>query len=172
MAGRLRPATEADARAIAELQVQAWRWAYRELLPSAYLAAMSVEAREQMWSRMLARPALLPGAIVRDEDGRLRGFAAYGRAHDGDPGARDAGQLLALYLDEDLVGRGAGHALHDAALDALRAAGLQRSILWVLENNARARAFYARHDWAPDGVEKRCPFGDEHRLELRLSRLL
>lgn len=172
MTGSVRTAIEADLRAVAELHVQAWRWAYRELLPASYLAALSVDTREQMWRRLLAAPAASSGLLVWEQDGRIRGFAAYGPARDTDLEARDAGQLLALYLDEELVGRGAGHALHDAALDALRSAGFSRALLWVLEANARTRAFYARHGWAPDGFQKSCAFGDEQRLELRLARRL
>jgi hypothetical protein len=56
MAGRVRPATAEDTRANAEVQVRGWRWAYRELLPAAYLATLSIDAREQMWRRWLAAP--------------------------------------------------------------------------------------------------------------------
>ncbi len=155
--------------------MQAWQWAYRGLLPASHLAALSIDAREQMWRRLLAAPgtpAAQAGLLVWEQAGRIRGFAAYGPARDIDPEARDAGQLLALYLDEEFVGRGAGRDLHDAALDALHAAGFGRALLWVLENNARGRAFYARQGWAPDGLPKSCAFGDEQRLELRLARRL
>jgi GNAT superfamily N-acetyltransferase len=172
MAGRVRPATGADARAIAEVHVRGWRWAYRDLLPASYLAALSVDAREQMWRRALAAPGAPTRLLVREEDDRIRGFAACGPARDEELVSPDSGQLFALYLDEELVGHGAGRALHDAALDALRAAGRAGAVLWVLENNARGRAFYARQGWAPDGHQKSCPFGDEHRLELRLARRL
>ena len=169
----VRPAAEADARPIAELHVRAWRWAYRGLLPASYLAALSADARERMWRRWLAAPDASPGVLVWEQDGRVRGFAAYGPAGDDEGDARGAGKLYAIYIDEELAGRGAGRALHDAAMDALRAAGFGAAMLWVLENNARGRAFYARRGWVPDGQEQSCAFGDEQRLELRLAlRLL
>jgi GNAT superfamily N-acetyltransferase len=155
--------------------VQAWRWAYRGLLPATYLAVLSVDAREQMWRRLLAAPAAPAtpcGLFVWDHDALIRGFSAYGPARDTDPAALEAGQLLALYLDEEIVGRGAGRALHDAALEALHAAGFDRALLWVLENNARGHAFYVRQGWTADGLQKSCAFGDEQRLELRLARRL
>jgi GNAT superfamily N-acetyltransferase len=168
MAGRVRPATAEDTRAIAEVQVRGWRWAYRELLPEAYLATMEIDGREQMWRRWLAADAPVR-LLVWNEGDRIRGFAAYGQARDDEPDARGAGWLHALYIDEELVGRGVGRALHDAALDGMRAAGHDAALLWVLEDNARALAFYARQGWAPDEHRKRCAFGDEHRFELRLA---
>jgi len=176
MTGRVRPATEADARSIAEVHVRAWRWAYRELLPAAHLAGLSVDARAQMWRRSLAAPAPSTRLLVWDQDGGIRGFVAYGPARDEDAPARESGKLYALYLDEDLLGRGAGRALHDAALDALRAAGFAGAVLWVLEDNARGRAFYARRGWAPDGPRRSDSFGgehgDAHRRAIRLARRL
>jgi GNAT superfamily N-acetyltransferase len=169
MAGRVRPATVADVRAIAELHVRAWLWAYRKLLPAAYLAALSIDAREQMWRRWLTDPSAPIGMAVWETDGRIRGFVAYGPASDEEPAVRGAGKLHALYVDQELVGQGVGRALHDAALDALRAAGFTDAVLWVLENNALARTFYARQGWLPDDHRKSCPFADEHRLELRLT---
>lgn len=162
--------------AIAEVQVRGWRWGYRGLLPAAYLATLEVEPRAQMWHRMLAAPEAATRLLAWEQDGRIRGFAAVGPARDeeinDDPTPQGWGKLLALYVDEELAGRGAGPALHDAALEALRAAGHHDALLWVLANNARACAFYARRGWAPDGRRKRCMFGDEHRTEIRLTRRL
>jgi GNAT superfamily N-acetyltransferase len=172
MTGRVRPATEADARSIAELHVRAWRWAYRERLPASYLAALSVDARERQWRRSLADPEAANRLLVWDEDGHIRGFVAYGPARGEAQTATGAGKLLALYVDESLVGQGAGRALHDAALDALRAAGSAAAVLWVLEDNARGHAFYARQGWAPDGLRRSDAYGDEHRTAIRLARQL
>ena len=37
-------------------------------------------------------------------------------------------------------------------LAALRAAGYRRVVLWTLTGNARARRFYAKAGFAPDGA--------------------
>lgn len=172
MTGKVRLATEADARSIAELHVRAWRWAYRELLPASHLAALSVDARERQWRRSLADPGASTRLLVWGEAGPIRGFVAYGPARDEAQTVAGDGKLLALYVDEALVGRGAGRALHDAALDALRAAGSAGAVLWVLEDNARGRAFYARQGWVPDGLQRSDAFGHEHRTAIRLARPL
>jgi GNAT superfamily N-acetyltransferase len=49
--------------------------------------------------------------------------------------------------------RGAGSALHDEAVELLRAAGAGAH-LWVLEQNEQARAFYERRGWRHDGERR------------------
>jgi len=39
----------------------------------------------------------------------------------------------------------------DRAVAALREAGVETARLWVLEENARARRFYEKRGWRPDG---------------------
>jgi hypothetical protein len=38
------------------------------------------------------------------------------------------------------------------AVATLTDAGYERAVLWVLEANARARQFYEKAGWAPDGA--------------------
>ena len=169
MIDAIRLAAAADARGLAELHVGGWRWGYRDLLPGAYLAALSVDAREQSWRARLGDPAALDRTLVWCEGGRARGFVSFGPARGDEPGPAGQAKLHALYLEEALAGRGVGRALHDAAIEAMRAAGFAAVVLWVLEDNARACAFYARQGWAPDGHRKRDAYGDAHRDGIRLA---
>lgn len=57
------------------------------------------------------------------------------------------GWLKHLYVCPSRWRHGTGTALHDAALDALRADGCRQASLWVLEKNATARAMYERRGW-------------------------
>ena len=49
----IRAATVADARAIAEVHVEGWRWGYRDLLPATVLDALDVDEREAWWAANL-----------------------------------------------------------------------------------------------------------------------
>jgi hypothetical protein len=51
---RIRPATLADAAAIAKVHVEAWRETYRGLVPDSVLAGLSVERGVRAWTDMLA----------------------------------------------------------------------------------------------------------------------
>jgi len=45
-----------------------------------------------------------------------------------------------------------------------------RIMLWVLAENERARHFYRRNGFEPDGVEKLAPVGGAELLEVRYRR--
>ena len=47
-----------------------------------------------------------------------------------DPDETSRGHIQALYVDPGHWGRGIGRALHDAALDHLRASGFRVAVLW------------------------------------------
>lgn len=149
-ARRIRAATPADARAIAEVHVASWRATYRGLLPDAYLDRLSVDEREAQRREVLEDPASEWGTLVAEEDGRVIGFAAFGPSRDDDapPGT---GEIPAIYLAPEVVGTGVGRDLFAEATAGLRKAGFERATLWVLEANERARRFYERAGWTLDG---------------------
>ncbi len=125
----IRPATPDDADAISEV------------LTAAGLAAWGAFLGEE---RILAanRGRTHPADLVAvDEEGVL-GFVAW------DPAT---GEILRLYTHPRARGRGAGRALLDRALDALRAAGRTQAWLNTEERNTGARRFYERHGWREDG---------------------
>lgn len=137
----IRPARRRDARALAELEVRAWRWAYPD--PVEAQTAPSVEAREARWAE---QP--LDGAFVWELDGRVMGVVEVG-TRAGEPGT---GALLGLCVEPAAQGAGLGSALHDHAVAQLRAAGHRDATLWVSPGNGHARAFYEARGWCDDGA--------------------
>jgi GNAT superfamily N-acetyltransferase len=152
----IRPADPADARAIAEVHVASWRWAYASDLPQDTLDRLSVDEREGMWRDAIADPRV--AVEVADRDGQVVGFVSTGPTRDHDA-VEGTGELFAIYLDEAVAGTGVGAALLERAELDLRAAGFERVSLWVLASNVRARRFYERHGWAWDGTTS------EHQIE-------
>jgi ribosomal protein S18 acetylase RimI-like enzyme len=65
--------------------------------------------------------------------------------------AGEVGELYALYVTPVWWSAGAGRALMGSVLAALKAERYRRVVLWVLADNARARRFYDRAGFAPDG---------------------
>jgi L-amino acid N-acyltransferase YncA len=154
-ARRIRRATAADARGIAEVHVGSWRHAYRGLLPDGFLDRLSVEEREASWREAFRDRGA--AVFVAEEEGRVIGFASFGPSRDGDAGP-EVGEIPAIYVDPTVVGAGVGRALLDAAIEAMREAGYRRATLWVLEANAHARRFYERAGWRWDGTVSRHDF--------------
>lgn len=149
----IREATPADAAAMAGIHVRGWRWAYRGLLPDAYLDGLSVKRwtgiREQRMRQ--ARPEA--AAWVASEDGAPVGFASAGPSRDLDAGPR-TGEVYAIYVEPELTGRGFGRVLLEHAVACLRARGFGPLTLWVLRANERARRFYEAAGWRTDGAAK------------------
>lgn len=158
-----------DAAGIAAAHVEGWRAAYRGLLPQSLLDRLSVERRTEEWHR-----AIQDGAadvhVAADPGGDVGGFVATGRSRDGD--ADDTiGELFSIYLRPQLWHRGLGSRLHAAATEAL-AVRFAQATLWVLDGNTRARTFYERERWQPDGAIKHDTVGDVRVVEMRYRRAL
>jgi GNAT superfamily N-acetyltransferase len=144
----IRLANGADAQAIETIRVRGWQTAYRHLFPVDELHALPVDGAR--WRPRLERPP--PGwstFVAEDDAGLVVGFTAVGPSRD----ERGLGELYAIYVDPDAWSTGAGRALIERAEEQLLAR-YEVATLWVLEDNPRARRFYERAGWAPDGARK------------------
>lgn len=92
--------------------------------------------------------------FVAESGDELVGFASAGPSRDQDATPDATGEVYAIYLLPSRWGRGAGRALMSAAVSYLSAAGFKEATLWVLDSNARSRAFYAKAGWDADGTVK------------------
>jgi L-amino acid N-acyltransferase YncA len=168
----VRDATAGDARAIAEVHVASWRWAYRGQVPDDALDGLSVDDREAMWAAWFLAPQERSAVLVACRaDGSVVGFANAGSSRDDGTHPQTA-ELRALYLLQEVQGTGVGRALHDAALDRLRAAGFRDATLWVLETNDLGRRFYETAGWRWDGSVSQHMFECANRPIIRYAREL
>jgi GNAT superfamily N-acetyltransferase len=168
----VRVATVADAEAVADVHVRSWQSAYRGLLPDAYLNALSVERRSEVWRRILAETDLpRTGAFVLQEGLDVLGFVHIAPTRDDDL-PPSTGEVTAIYITPSAWGLGGGRQLLDTAKASLKAAGVTSAALWVLEANLAARRFYERQGWQPDGARKVEDRGDFVLLEIRYTTTL
>ncbi len=65
----IRPATPADASAIAQVRIDAWRTTYKGMIQDAYLAAMKVEDSTALWKKILSA-GLIVWAIAANKAAR------------------------------------------------------------------------------------------------------
>lgn len=160
----IRRANRADAATIAGIHVRAWQWAYRGLMPDAFLDGLSVEERERSWLERLASNDQKTTWLFETQS-QMRGFVTCGPATDTMPDG--TGQIFALYQEEQWAGTGVGKALLLHATRDLLDRRFSDAILWVLETNDRARRFYEKAGWTPDGARKEHKHPDHTRREVR-----
>ncbi|MEO3775279.1 GNAT family N-acetyltransferase [Micromonospora sp. B11E3] len=165
----LRPAGEADLMAVGALHRRSRVSAYSPFLPPEALAGPSGLELGRYWVERWKWERADHRMTVAERDGRLVGFTYLGPDDAGDPAA---GLLNAIHLEPDELGRGTGRALMVDALDALRARGWTRAVLWVLERNSPARRFYERGGWTATGERRDELIGPAVVAQLRYAREL
>lgn len=99
------------------------------------------EQDERIWRERIEGPQAVHALAERG--GETIGFVSIGPARDD----AEAGEVYAIYVVPEAWGTGAGHALMLEALGRLREGGYREAILWVLDDNPRARTFYQREGW-------------------------
>jgi tRNA dimethylallyltransferase len=153
----LRPARPDEADAVFEVQRAASVAALDHIYPPDRYPFPDQPVRER-WREALADERT--HVVVAERGGRIIGVAA----------AKD-GWLDGLYVVPEAWGNGVAGRLHDDALRALAARGAATARLWVLEDNTRARRFYERRGWRPDGSERVVPF-PPHPLDVGYTKEL
>ena len=157
----IRSASAADAAQIAAVVRDSWFAAYDGIIVPALIdqatapdggARIRQSFRTRPWQKMIA--AVEAGIV---------GYASYGPERDVldtpwpyplTPAGSDGqvAELYALYVHPAWWSTGTGRALMDRVLARVKIAGYTCITLWVLEANARARRFYQRAGFAPDGA--------------------
>lgn len=164
-----RPATAADAAAIAEVRIRSWQTGYRDIVPADYLAALSPRAEADRRRARMPAGGPSPGELVAEVDAAVVGWASVGPYRDDDAPAPapDCGEVYAIYVLPQRWGIGAGRALLAYGLDRLAADGLAPVLLWVFGANERARRFYERAGFRADGPSHDYDVGGAALPELR-----
>jgi GNAT superfamily N-acetyltransferase len=140
---KLRRATVDDLEACVEVQRAAAVIGYAHIFrQDEYPFPVDVVRSE--WSARLVSDSHV---VVADEGGTLVGTV----------GARPP-WLESLFVLPERWGSGVAAALHDEALRLIAASGVTAATLDVMVDNARARRFYERRGWVPDGRTVTSPF--------------
>jgi ribosomal protein S18 acetylase RimI-like enzyme len=161
-----RAGVPADADAIAQVHVASWQVAYRGIVPDEHLDGLDWRERAAVRRGQLERAAEERIRVdVAIDGGSVVGFVASGPERVADPSEPEGYEVYALYVDpvawdrgigRDLLGRAVADAPADTAV-----------VLWVLEDNARGRAFYQRQGFRADGARTSTMRAGKELPELR-----
>jgi len=165
----IRVGSAAHAAQIAAVQRETWFAAYEGVIAPEVIDRVTVpddgarirqSFRTRPWQRMLV--AVDPGTGDPDAGG-IVGYASFGPETDvlnapwphpltADGEGGRVAELYALYVRPAWWSTGTGRALMEKVLVRSAAAGYRFITLWVLRDNQRARRFYERAGFAPDGA--------------------
>ncbi len=148
-------ATGADAAALRELHVLTWAETYASLLAPAFYRERLRHHRRRDWKALIREQRSGGGGVLvaRTAIG-VRGLCQYGPSEDEDERSADVGHIHRLYVHPAAQRQGVGRALLGAATGRLIELNQRDLALWALEDDPRARAFYERLGWRPDGVRR------------------
>lgn len=161
----IRPATTADAEAIARVDIASWRGAYSEILSDSYLSSLDVSERAGRWKAAVAARDVT--VLVAEDESGIVGFTSVGPSRDEDAEPRDL-EIYAIYLHPRAWGTGVARDLMRTVLDGLTPGTVVS--LWILEGNERAQHFYRRHGFQHDGTERIDDIGGQPVTQLRFRK--
>ena len=176
-----------DAAEIARVHLAAWESAYRCLLPDELIDSRDMSQQIEKWERSLrlllelADPttdipeeAILREGYVSEIEQKIVALTFVGNGRD--DRHSNQGEIQSIYVHPDYFRQGIGEVLLQFGEDRLVANGHKDAYLWVLESNARAKAFYKAKGWslAKSDFEKVAAIDDhkvvEHRFVKKITR--
>jgi ribosomal protein S18 acetylase RimI-like enzyme len=163
----LRTGEGLDLKAVGRVHWRSRAAAYAHILAPDAVAGGSAEALGEWWTERLKWEQDTHRLTVADHDGEIVGFTYVGPSE-----TEGAVELYAIHVVPELVGTGVGRELMVNALEQLREIGGERAVLWVLEENGRARRFYERGGWKPDGETRVEAVSGQPVPQLRYAREL
>ena len=158
----VRDAVIDDADGLATAHIDAWRSAYRGVVPDEYLDAEAfATTRRDRWRAWTWQSDIGSRLFVATIHERVVGFGHAGPETSGSDATRPAtseaamarGEIYGFYLHPSSWGSGAAGALMSRCEEFLRDEGFTTAILWALRDNPRARAFYEKVGWHANGAE-------------------
>ena len=132
-----------DLFAVSNVYEQSWKYAYRGIIPQAYLDSIPAGR----WASGIARENMK--SLLLLENQRIIGTAAICKSRWEE--YPNFGEIVSIYLLPAYMGQGFGKALFRRCTEELHAQGYDKILLWVLEENARARRFYEKNGFFNKG---------------------
>ncbi len=148
----IRSATEEDALVLGKVHTDAWRAAYRGLVPESYLQGLDCERRAARFRESLA--AKTADVHLLECEREVLGFCTLSACRDDDIDSKQTGEICAIYLAPEHWRKGMGTLLCRYAEKTLRERGYAEVVLWVFEANEQARRFYEAMGFRTDGAAK------------------
>lgn len=153
---------EDDLLEVSGVYERSWKYAYKGIIPQDYLDSIP----EGRWAKTVTREGM--NSLIVTEGGRIIGTAGFCKSRW--PQHPDHGEIVSLYLLPEYIGKGVGRQLTERCLGELQGMGFKDILLWVLEDNARARCFYEKAGFVCTGEYLNDNIGGKSLREVMYER--
>ena len=149
---------------IAELLVETWRYAYKDILPAEVLEKLSVKKRTKSWRKHMKSGA---EAYVLKKDAAIVGVVGLSSFRDTENEYRNYSEIPVLYVLPKYIGQGLGTRLLSHVEGIAAEGGAPGLALWVLEKNQPAVDFYRKNLFVFSGQSKNYHSGLKEHLYVK-----
>ena len=155
MCFEIRAAMPEDAHQCARIHICSWDFAYKDYVPLDIIKEHNAR-RPAMWKKLLAENQDVHYIITLDH--QAIGIITINPQNESDL-PDTVYELSGLYFDPDFVGKGLGTRAMNWIKTEIKTRGFHGISLWVLSQNDRAKAFYIKNGFHPDGRQKESGIG-------------
>ena len=122
---------------ISNIYEQSWKYAYHNIIPQSFFDSIPTGR----WAGGISREGMQN--LVLLENDRIIGTASICKSRWAQ--YPDYGEIVSIYFLPEYIGQGYGKYLIKKCVAELNQLGFDSVLLWVLEENTRARHFYEKH---------------------------
>ena len=126
-----------DPLEISNIYESSWKYAYKNIIPQDYLDSIP----KGHWADNINQESR--NNLVVIEDGVIIGTASFCKSRWEE--YSDYGEIVSIYFLPEYIGKGYGSLLLKRCVEELQQRGFDKMLLWVLEDNCRARSFYEKN---------------------------
>jgi len=140
-----------DEETLAYIQTESWKAGFKEILSAEILQKCTEISKATSMYRRLLEENKGNGYLLKVE-GNPHCIAWWDSTREKDmPGYAE---LICIHSLENRWRKGYGSKMMDVVLQDIIAAGYSKVMLWVFEDNTRARLFYEKHGFKTKGKSK------------------
>lgn len=135
----IRQVKQGDELTLAHIQIESWKAAFHDILPEEVLTKYTdIEHATNMYRKLLEDNR--GNGYILEIDGNAHCIAYWDATREKD--MPDVAEIICIHSLQDNWRKGYGSKMMDRVLTDIAAAGYTKVMLWVFEENERARSFY------------------------------
>ena len=138
----IRKARLGDEKILAYIQTESWKSAFVDIVSADDMIRYTDIAKAEAMYENVLKSTYAEMSIL-EIDGKPHCIAAWSKARN--PQFSDNAEIICIHSLCDNWGKGYGSIMMNHILNEIKNSGYNSVLLWVFENNTRARSFYEKH---------------------------